>query len=77
MPCPTTRTQSGIHATFAGVALALVTPTRRQPIRLLAPAQAVSDADERFGGEAVDAGGPTGGDAARAGHHRCHRWSRW
>ena len=47
--------QSGIHATFAGVVLAMVTPTR-PPANLralLAQAQAVIDAEARFRGESA------------------------
>lgn len=53
--------EAGLHATLAGVILAAVTPTRPPPNlnALLAQAQAVIDAERRFGGEAVLRTGPS------------------
>jgi NhaA family Na+:H+ antiporter len=53
--------ESGIHATLAGVVLAVATPTR-PPANLdalLAQAQAVIDAETRLGGDAVMKSGPS------------------
>jgi Na+:H+ antiporter, NhaA family len=53
--------ESGVHATLAGVILAVVTPTR-PPANLnvlLAQAQAVIDAETRLGGEAAMRSGPS------------------
>ena len=72
LPCPATRTESGIHGTFDGRrSRAGDTDAARQPIWRAARTGAgdAMEADAQFGGEARDAGGPTGGDAARAGHH--------
>ena len=53
--------EAGLHATLAGVILAVVTPTRPPPNldALLAQAQAVIDAERRSGGEAVMRTGPS------------------
>jgi NhaA family Na+:H+ antiporter len=53
--------QAGLHATLAGVILALVTPTRPPPnlTALLAQSQAVIDAEARLRGEAVMRTGPS------------------
>ncbi|HSJ65354.1 MAG TPA: Na+/H+ antiporter NhaA [Gemmatimonadaceae bacterium] len=53
--------ESGLHATLAGVILAVVTPTRppgNLPA-LLAQAQAIIDAETRFAGDAVMRHGPS------------------
>jgi NhaA family Na+:H+ antiporter len=53
--------EAGIHATLAGVILAVVTPTLPPPNlnALLAQAQAVIDAETRLGGEALSRMGPS------------------
>ena len=53
--------EAGLHATLAGVILALVTPTVPPPNlpALLAQAQAVIDAETRLGGDAVLRAGPS------------------
>ena len=53
--------EAGLHATLAGVILAVVTPTRPPPNlgALLAQAQAVIDTETRLGGEAVLRTGPS------------------
>jgi NhaA family Na+:H+ antiporter len=52
---------AGVHATLAGVILAVVTPTLPPPNlnTLLAQAQAVIDAETRLGGEALSHMGPS------------------